>query len=241
MEEQPLVRRPPEYYNLMICDYERILSEPVPPGMRFLPTDVELVGVYLKHKPVIRSLPRGFGKLFIDVELYQPGLEELIGKSRKYLKGQQPERTAGNGYWKAIEKDTQVVEYTDEIGPWLELVLALLGHPCEGCCGTSGLGPPEKSYKNRREKKRKSLDHVDEEEDHAHQQYTDDGIFENNWNQESTNISSLNHNNFDREVEAFLQAHREVENAGQEQMSLIGLSDNGNDHVIATMKSLGFW
>ncbi|XP_011086321.1 NAC transcription factor 56-like [Sesamum indicum] len=135
MEEQPLVHHPPEYYdNLMNgADYcERIMSEPMPPGMRFLPTDVELVRVYLRHKLIVGSLPQGFQKLFLDVALYQHNPQQLIAmhekleddqedwyfftpRIRRYPNGQRPERTAGDGYWKAIGKDTPVVENDGEV------------------------------------------------------------------------------------------------------------------------------
>ncbi|KAL0289699.1 UNVERIFIED_CONTAM: NAC domain-containing protein 35 [Sesamum angustifolium] len=94
---------------------ERIMSEPMPTGMRFLPTDVELVRVYLRQKLIVGSLPQGFQKLFLDVALYQHNPQDLVAmheqleedqedwyffmpRSRKYLNGQQPERIAGNGY-----------------------------------------------------------------------------------------------------------------------------------------------
>ncbi|KAL0368436.1 UNVERIFIED_CONTAM: NAC domain-containing protein 1 [Sesamum calycinum] len=140
MEEQPLVRHlvvapdPEYYYNLMNGDYcERIMSEPLPPGMRFLPTDVELMQVYLKQKLIIGSLPHGLRKLFLDVTLYQHSLKNssvrmheqseedqedwyfFTPRNRKYLNGQRPGRTTGNGYWKAIEKDTPIVEYDGEV------------------------------------------------------------------------------------------------------------------------------
>ncbi|KAL0309122.1 UNVERIFIED_CONTAM: NAC domain-containing protein 2 [Sesamum radiatum] len=108
------------------------MSEPMPPGMRFLPTDAELERVYLRQKLIVGSLPQGFQKLFLDVALYQHNPQDLVAmheqleedqedwyffmpRSRKYLNGQRPERTAGNGYWKTVGKDTSVVENNGEV------------------------------------------------------------------------------------------------------------------------------
>ncbi|KAL0347886.1 UNVERIFIED_CONTAM: NAC domain-containing protein 2 [Sesamum calycinum] len=108
------------------------MSEPMPPGMRFLPTDAELVRVYLRQKLIVGSLPQGFQKLFLDVALYQHNPQDLVAmheqleedqedwyfftpRSRKYLNRQRPERTAGNGYWKTVGKDTPVVENNGEV------------------------------------------------------------------------------------------------------------------------------
>ncbi|KAL0429478.1 UNVERIFIED_CONTAM: NAC domain-containing protein 67 [Sesamum radiatum] len=244
MEEQPPVRPPaaaPEYYyNLMNSDdyCQRIMSEPMPLGMRFLPTDAELVRVYLRQKLILGSLPRGFQKLFLDVALYQHNPQELIGqyflnidrsrnflflgsrffnfllvcvamhqqleehqedwyfftpRCRKYLNGQRPERTAGDGYWKAVGKDTPVVENNGEvIGSKRVLDFYAGRHPggvktewkmheyltkeqndCTletPAAGSTSMQLNEwvlcKIYRNRRSaKKRKTTDHVEDDDD----------------------------------------------------------------------------
>ncbi|KAK4397408.1 hypothetical protein Sango_1577400 [Sesamum angolense] len=54
------------------------MSEPMTPGMRFLTIDAELVRVYLRQKLIVRSLPHGFQKLFLDVTLYQHNPQDLV-------------------------------------------------------------------------------------------------------------------------------------------------------------------
>ncbi|KAL0322514.1 UNVERIFIED_CONTAM: NAC domain-containing protein 35 [Sesamum angustifolium] len=99
MEEQPLVRHPAAapiseyYYNLMNGDYcERIMSRPLLPGIRFLPTDIELV-------------PQELIWMNEQLEKDQEDWYFFMPRNCKYLNGQRPGRMAGNGYWKAIKKD----------------------------------------------------------------------------------------------------------------------------------------
>ncbi|KAI3471599.1 hypothetical protein Pfo_028249 [Paulownia fortunei] len=119
--------------NLMNENYERIFLEPMPPGFKFRPTDIELIQVYLNHKLQNGSFPPGFQKLFLDVKLYHHKPQDLIGmceeleknqeswyfftpRERKYQNGSRPQRSAGNGYWKATGKDKPVVHNGDVIG-----------------------------------------------------------------------------------------------------------------------------
>ncbi|KAL0294007.1 UNVERIFIED_CONTAM: NAC domain-containing protein 2 [Sesamum radiatum] len=88
------------------------MSEPMPPGIKFLPTDTELVRLYRRQKLIVESLPQGLQKLFLDVAWYQHNPQELIAmheqleddqedwyfftpRSRRYLNGQRP--TTGIG------------------------------------------------------------------------------------------------------------------------------------------------
>ncbi|KAK6164270.1 hypothetical protein DH2020_001134 [Rehmannia glutinosa] len=105
----------------------------IPPGYRFQPTDVELIDYYLKARLCYGVLPNGFNKLFLDVELYNHNPQDLIRmheqleedqnswyfftpRERKYGNGRRPQRSAGNGYWKAVGKDTQIIHNGVVIG-----------------------------------------------------------------------------------------------------------------------------
>ncbi|KAK6164456.1 hypothetical protein DH2020_001320 [Rehmannia glutinosa] len=107
--------------------------QPIPPGYRFQPKDVELIDYYLKARLCYGVLPNGFNKLFLDVDLYNHNPQDLIRmheqleedqnswyfftpRERKYGNGRRPQRSAGNGYWKAVGKDTQIIHNGVVIG-----------------------------------------------------------------------------------------------------------------------------
>ncbi|KAK6164272.1 hypothetical protein DH2020_001136 [Rehmannia glutinosa] len=113
--------------------FEKNVFQPIPPGYRFQPTDVELIDYYLKARLSYGVLPNGFNKLFLDVDLYKHNPQELIGmheqleedqyswyfftpRERKYGNGRRPQRSAGNGYWKAVGKDTPIIHNGVVIG-----------------------------------------------------------------------------------------------------------------------------
>ncbi|XP_074567890.1 uncharacterized protein LOC141824488 isoform X2 [Curcuma longa] len=107
----------------------------LPPGFRFHPTDVELVGFYLKRK--IMGKPFRF-EAINEIELYKfapwdlPGKSQLHSKDlewyffcardRKYPNGSRANRTTGNGYWKSTGKDKNVVHNSSTIGMRKSLV-----------------------------------------------------------------------------------------------------------------------
>ncbi|KAK6164454.1 hypothetical protein DH2020_001318 [Rehmannia glutinosa] len=112
---------------------EKNVFQPIPPGYRFQPTDEELIDYYLKPRLCYGVLPNGFNKLFLDVDLYNHNLQDLIRmheqleedqnswyfftpRERKYGNGRRPQRSAGNGYWKAVGKDTQIIHNGVVIG-----------------------------------------------------------------------------------------------------------------------------
>ncbi|KAK6141488.1 hypothetical protein DH2020_024766 [Rehmannia glutinosa] len=94
--------------------FEKNVFQPIPPGYRFQPTDVELIDYFLKARLCYGVLPNGFNKLFLDVDLYNHNPQDLI--QRKYGNGRRPQRSAGNGYWKAVGKDTQIIHNGVVIG-----------------------------------------------------------------------------------------------------------------------------
>ncbi|PHT42166.1 NAC domain-containing protein 2 [Capsicum baccatum] len=94
-----------------------------PPGFRFYPTDAELVTHYLKRK--LANLPLHLNKMYeLNIYKYNP---EIIAaqvtpttrekvwyiftpRDRKYKNGYRPNRSAGNGYWKATGADKEVLD-----------------------------------------------------------------------------------------------------------------------------------
>ncbi|KAF8398368.1 hypothetical protein HHK36_017295 [Tetracentron sinense] len=93
---------------------------PIPPGYRFCPTDKELLEDYLKNKILNRRLPCDIIK---EVNLYHYSPDDLAEmyklegekemyfftpRSRRTQKGSRPNRTAGNGYWKASVGDKAI-------------------------------------------------------------------------------------------------------------------------------------
>ncbi|XP_044464401.1 NAC domain-containing protein 67-like [Mangifera indica] len=91
-----------------------------PPGYRFKPSDEELVVHYLRKKILNESLPPN---RIEEVELYKRNPQDLAEnytsngdnewyfftpRDRKYKNGQRPNRSAGDGYWKATGADRPV-------------------------------------------------------------------------------------------------------------------------------------
>ncbi|XP_058068810.1 NAC domain-containing protein 72-like [Magnolia sinica] len=110
-----------------------------PPGFRFCPTDLELIFHYLLKKNLGQPLP---SNIIGEVDLYNYSPDELVyayhtmhgteshtdylssrrirkecyfftSRDRKYKNGRRPNRSAGNGYWKATGSDNPI---TDENG-----------------------------------------------------------------------------------------------------------------------------
>ncbi|PQQ12729.1 NAC domain-containing protein 26 [Prunus yedoensis var. nudiflora] len=88
----------------------------LPCGYRFAPTDAELVSSYLEGKVLHKEIPKN-RFLDLDISLYHPrdltGRITLIRESewyfftsrkRKYPRGQRPDRSAVDGFWKATGK-----------------------------------------------------------------------------------------------------------------------------------------
>ncbi|XP_057511170.1 NAC domain-containing protein 2-like [Actinidia eriantha] len=88
-----------------------------PPGYRFKPHDHELIIHYLKKKVLDETLPPN---KFLDVNLSNYNPENLTAqlephgekdwyfftpRDRKYPNGNRPNRSAGDGYWKATTSD----------------------------------------------------------------------------------------------------------------------------------------
>ncbi|XP_031112244.1 NAC transcription factor 32-like [Ipomoea triloba] len=92
-----------------------------PPGVRFVPSDYEVIHYYLELKIMNGILPYNHIQ---EVNLYKYSPEELSGmyprpqgenelyvftpRDRKYRNGTRPKRAAGNGYWKATGADKPI-------------------------------------------------------------------------------------------------------------------------------------
>ncbi|CAI9776442.1 unnamed protein product [Fraxinus pennsylvanica] len=101
-------------------DEKSISDSHFPPGIRFHPSDEELIVYYLQKK--VNSLPLP-ANLMADIELYKYNPWELPRKAvfgedewyfftprvRKYPNGRRPNRTAVSGYWKATGTDKPIV------------------------------------------------------------------------------------------------------------------------------------
>ncbi|PIN05938.1 hypothetical protein CDL12_21516 [Handroanthus impetiginosus] len=98
-----------------------LLSRRCPPGVRFAPTDLELIYYYLMKK--VNNQPLPFDEIY-DVNLYQYNPETLaenypkLGdkdwyfftpREKKYKNGSRPDRAAGNGFWKATGADKPIL------------------------------------------------------------------------------------------------------------------------------------
>ncbi|GAV74112.1 NAM domain-containing protein, partial [Cephalotus follicularis] len=101
-----------------------------PPGYRFNPTDKELVLSYLTNKVNGMPLPTHI----IDANVYQHHPDDLLkicneqnGKrekamylftqrDRKYANGTRPNRSTGNGFWKATGADKPIGHERNPIG-----------------------------------------------------------------------------------------------------------------------------
>ncbi|KAM7264757.1 hypothetical protein ACFE04_002440 [Oxalis oulophora] len=94
--------------------------ESFPPGIRFRPNDKELIVYYLMNKINDTPLPPNeFHE--VDISMYNPEDLTKIHKStngeewyfftyhkRKYPNGRRPNRSAGNGFWKAGTENTVI-------------------------------------------------------------------------------------------------------------------------------------
>ncbi|CAI9770826.1 unnamed protein product [Fraxinus pennsylvanica] len=100
-------------------DEKSINNSKFPPGIRFHPSDEELIIYYLQMK--VKSLPLP-ANLMTDIELYKYNPWELPKKAvfgedewffftprdRKYPNGGRPNRTAASGFWKATGTDKPI-------------------------------------------------------------------------------------------------------------------------------------
>ncbi|XP_034689222.1 NAC domain-containing protein 2-like [Vitis riparia] len=94
----------------------------LPPGYRFNPADAEIIVFYLRKKVDHQPLPP---KKIIEVNVYAYNPEELAvvlnygfsrvlewfyftPRDRKYRNGQRPDRSVGDGYWKATEANKEI-------------------------------------------------------------------------------------------------------------------------------------
>ncbi|CAA3030392.1 NAC domain-containing protein 67-like [Olea europaea var. sylvestris] len=113
-------------YFSRLTDYEYFGS--LPPGIRFVPRDDELIDDYLIKKIRNEELPRN--KINV-LNLYEFNPEQLAKdyepagpnewyfftpRNRKYKNGQRPDRAAGEGYWKATGADKQIKRNGEIIG-----------------------------------------------------------------------------------------------------------------------------
>ncbi|XVF82136.1 hypothetical protein PTKIN_Ptkin16aG0020800 [Pterospermum kingtungense] len=104
----------------------------LPMGVRFKPLDAELIVYYLKRKVNKKPLPPN---RILEVQLYNYDPDTLteINKNvssdgvvnrwyfftprdRKYAKGLRPDRSAGNGYWKATGADKPIIHKGELVG-----------------------------------------------------------------------------------------------------------------------------
>ncbi|XP_051113384.1 NAC transcription factor 32-like [Andrographis paniculata] len=97
-----------------------------PPGVRFQPSDEELITFYLHRKVKCLPLP---ANVINDIELYRYDPWDLprralfgedewyffTPRDRKYPNGGRPNRTAASGYWKATGTDKPI--YSSSMGP----------------------------------------------------------------------------------------------------------------------------
>lgn len=100
-------------------DIDMVISDAMPPGFRFHPSDEELVGFYLKRKVQQRPFPFELIKQ-ADIYKYDPwDLPKLGGmgekewffycpRDRKYPNSMRPNRATGTGFWKATGTDRPI-------------------------------------------------------------------------------------------------------------------------------------
>ncbi|CAL5358443.1 unnamed protein product [Camellia sinensis] len=115
----------------------------VPPGYRFCPSDLELIGDYLMQKVLNQPLPHDD---IIETNLYMHNPDYFTERckplgerewyfftprDRKYPKGNRPNRVAGDGYWKATVADKPVKVDKNILGYKKSLVF-YLGKPPNG-------------------------------------------------------------------------------------------------------------
>ncbi|CDP07135.1 unnamed protein product [Coffea canephora] len=120
-----------------------ISSFQFPPGVRFHPSDEELIVFYLHNKVNSRPLPAA---VVGEIELYSHNPWDLPKKAlfgeeewyffsprdRKYPNGAQPNRTAASGYWRATGTDKPILSSSGaRIGIKKSLVF-YIGKPLNG-------------------------------------------------------------------------------------------------------------
>ncbi|KAL2557485.1 NAC transcription factor 29-like [Forsythia ovata] len=121
-----------------------IFSTSFPPGIRFHPSDEELIVYYLLNK--VKSLPLP-ANVIADTQLYDYDPWELARKAvfgedewyfftprdRKYPNGGRPNRRAASGYWKATGIDNPILSSSgsQKIGVKKALVF-YIGRPPKG-------------------------------------------------------------------------------------------------------------
>ncbi|WCJ36876.1 NAC domain containing protein 2 [Euphorbia peplus] len=132
---------PAENYNINEIDFAYLDS--FPPGYRFRPTEAELVIYYLKRKVEGQKLPKS---KIMDVNLYHHNPDELAEhfkacgekewyfftpRNKKYRNGKRPNRTTGEGYWKATGCDKKV-KYIGEVVGFKRALVFYIGKPQKG-------------------------------------------------------------------------------------------------------------
>ncbi|KAJ8775044.1 hypothetical protein K2173_020048 [Erythroxylum novogranatense] len=116
-----------------------------PPGVRFLPNDIEVLHYYLKNKLEKKPLPPVNIR---DVDIYQFNPEDLAGmykptcdkpeewyfftpRDRKHRNGKRLNRKAGDGFWRATGADKEVKMNGTVIG-WKKALVFYFGKPPNG-------------------------------------------------------------------------------------------------------------
>ncbi|XP_065046151.1 NAC transcription factor 25-like [Musa acuminata AAA Group] len=98
---------------------------PFPVGIRFAPSDEELITYYLALKQKGAPLP---SNAVVDVDIYKYHPQRLAEmhqqvtenewyfftpRDRKYTNGERPNRSTGEGYWKATGADLSIYDRRD--------------------------------------------------------------------------------------------------------------------------------
>ncbi|XP_073128947.1 NAC domain-containing protein JA2L-like isoform X2 [Henckelia pumila] len=95
------------------------------PGYRFWPRDDEIIVDFL-NKEINKDRPEYIRGMYPSL-----GKDEWYFFSGKYLNGNQPNRAAGNGYWKATGADKKILENGVRLGSKKCLVF-YVGNPPKG-------------------------------------------------------------------------------------------------------------
>nr|POF10815.1 nac transcription factor 32 [Quercus suber] len=109
--------------NHFLLQAKRVANRKFPPGIKFRPTDLELIQFYLYFKIKNNCVP--WWNQITEVELYNHSPEFLAeqfpqygnnvwyfftSRERKYPNGSRPKRTTNSGYWKATGVDKEIRE-----------------------------------------------------------------------------------------------------------------------------------
>ncbi|XP_072994868.1 uncharacterized protein [Typha latifolia] len=121
--QQPgqVMHHPPQEINQKNPTGEEAYRQPpYPPGVRFAPTDAELLEQYLTKKIHGEPIPR---KIINEEDVYRGHPEDIVEthkdsgetawyfftpRDRRYGRGRRPRRDAGPGYWKASGSDKEI-------------------------------------------------------------------------------------------------------------------------------------